>query len=431
MKEAPPPLDWKVGPALGPDASSPSASTHLAVRLWTANRTALTWSTESPLVYMVHDLVLASGGVANPKLGLVATFDRALDALRAAKRIQWAVLEFAQVRPEQCAGAAIVIYQSSELSSGSLEQITQAASSVLDQSKPPQIFVAANAGRQLQAIPGLQLQKNAWPALAAGEFERGVQELIWTTPQSYKRVQDLLKHASRKILPESQKALASEPTVDLTVPSEPTPIPVQQTRPIRIDSTAKFEPGNLEGPPEPRIEIETEEVEERSHASYWWWGFAVVGMAALAASIFLVVQPTKKSELPENTPAVQQVSPVRPEDNQPAKTEAVPTPQGNAETVQPAPSSIEQPQVPAAQSLPAPATSERPSRPAANKKVIEYQGFSEKDIPFLLRIADSKAGEGDYSEAAREYEIVLRLDPNNAAAKQGLRKVKAAGTRSE
>jgi predicted Ser/Thr protein kinase len=56
------------------------------------------------------------------------------------------------------------------------------------------------------------------------------------------------------------------------------------------------------------------------------------------------------------------------------------------------------------------------------------EGFRCSDIPDLLSAADAAAGRGDYAEARYDYGIVLRMDPHNASAHAGLRKVEQAET---
>jgi hypothetical protein len=72
-----------------------------------------------------------------------------------------------------------------------------------------------------------------------------------------------------------------------------------------------------------------------------------------------------------------------------------------------------------------PAPAAKPHRAARETDigVAEYEGFTAKQVPQLIRRADEDAGAGHYDASKREYEIVLKLQPNNTAAKEGLHKL--------
>jgi hypothetical protein len=60
-----------------------------------------------------------------------------------------------------------------------------------------------------------------------------------------------------------------------------------------------------------------------------------------------------------------------------------------------------------------------------------YDGMTQKDIPRLLQWARSDAGNGNYAKAAQEYRVILQLQPYNADAREGLRKIQVAQGRDQ
>jgi len=354
---------------------------------------------------MLADLVAASGGVPDEdsEIGLVASFEQPSQAFRAAKRIQWSVLEYSQQKPENCLGAAIAVYHASDLDRG---EAAQGIVALLEQAKPSQIFLASEAAKLLQGIPGLQLRKRAGPSLAASELEREAQELVWTTPQTQRRVQELLKQAARKVAPKTDRMVASEPTVDLAREAiRPTTAQIHATL-FRVKHPSAIEPAAMDILGDNQAAA-ADTSASKSHLL--WWLLPAVAVLAVVAGLLILAQNPKKPVLPETPASTHEAIP----NAAPARTE--PPPQ------QPA---AELPSLPAEAKTPSkPTVPERPSHPTIVAKVSDYEGFSEKDIPVLVRMAESDAGAGNYANARREYDIILHLDPNNAAAKQGSRKL--------
>jgi hypothetical protein len=70
-----------------------------------------------------------------------------------------------------------------------------------------------------------------------------------------------------------------------------------------------------------------------------------------------------------------------------------------------------------------------PPKPPNRKRPLDspstVEGFIRHDVPDLLRQADSYAARGNYRLARYEYGLVLKLDRNNAQAREGLRRLMA------
>ena len=82
-----------------------------------------------------------------------------------------------------------------------------------------------------------------------------------------------------------------------------------------------------------------------------------------------------------------------------------------------------EPRKPEPRKLEAPKIVQSPPKPAEGKPVAEYAGFTGRDVPLLLKKAESDAGAGDYAASRREYDIILHLEPGNLAARTGMSRV--------
>ena len=157
----------------------------------------------------------------------------------------------------------------------------------------------------------------------------------------------------------------------------------------------------------------------------------VVALVLVAAVIAILFRPTQVTRRPPLSQQDQAVGPVSP-DNKQSVPAALESKASEAKTQQSNPSANK----PVAKGTTAVVKPQPPVKPAAGNRVKttteipeepeishESGGFTLKDVPQLLKMAQTDAGAGDYAKAKREYQKVLSLQPNNQEAKDGLHKL--------
>ncbi len=392
-------------------------ATDIAIRLWIQDRGLRpTWKTDSVLVYMIADLVGASHGCVSEESSAVmlAHFDGSRQALVAARRIQTSILEFVACRPGERIGAAILIYPPSASSPAGFSG--EMALQALGQARPGQILLAEYSSQQLRDLPGIEIRAVPALTIVPGEWQSGLTELIWTTPEQIARLQDCV---GSEVEPQSSDNRPVDATVIVTSPSRNARQgPANEAAPPISDSFKQSSSSSL-----------TEELDDPEERPFITRTRAILGAVAVVlvvVLIFIFQRPTRVSK----PPLIQQQEQAGGVENQVKQPPATPEPE--ATTAQPAPATTK-----TRAKAPTEAAHPRtPSKPASdnqakNKKEtpeepVAYDdsgGVSQKDIPALLGMAQRDAGAGNYDKAKREYKKILSLQPGNQDAKDGLRRL--------
>jgi hypothetical protein len=440
--------------AWGADAHADA--TEIAIRLWGGPRNVpLTWKADSVLVYMIADLVGASGGrVAEASHAVMAAqFDSSRQALVAARRIQTSILEFVACRPAERVGAAILIYHpmSSDLTGFSGELVQPA----LVKAKPGQILLADNVSQRLRDLPGIEFRN---VDARTGDGQTGLLELMWTT-------QERLALLADSVVDVAEPPSGAGPAMGATLivnspgvnsPSVNSPItrrgpPIEVVPPVMgaadfvvkegsatASRRASQSPNTAQSRAPVFEELQdspgnplTEGLDEFGEQPFLTRTRVILGVVAVVlvgALIAVLFRPTNVSKRPlppqpeqtggtETTVTPPRVTEPEPEKQQPEPTTAQPQPQAKVPVV---------------------VTPRKPTKPTTdnrdkNKKppedsaepapLEEYGGYSQKDIPALLEFAKTDAGKGNYANARKEYSIILKLQPKNQDAKDGLHRL--------
>jgi len=396
-----------------PDLVAAPTATDISMRVWgSAAREGkpveLSWNVQSALVYMIADLVAASDGVvlADSQSPMVAQFETPARALKAAKQIQQAVLEFARQRPNGRYAAAIVIHGETErapVEGRGPGGTAIPGGSLLQYAKPAQVLMTEGTYEKLREMPGLRFRSLTSAGAPGSDSAVRGRELIWRTPEP---------------LPHSVEELP-----------QATQIFVQNSEPLSVkvlpmpESILEHQDGI--NPATPDLAGNELQLDQLDNVRSPWLKqslIAVGSLIVLAAVLGLLVYP-RKSAVVNHTSTIQQTAPeqvdVPPANTAPAANPPVAdTPVVNPPAVSSAPPESPKPSV-----VEDPAPTPKPPRIPRDKPAKVVSDFSAKDVPFLLRKAEQDAGAGKYDDAQREYRIVLQIDPANASAKQGLHRL--------
>ena len=381
--------------------------TDISIRLWTsaqlqAKPADLSWKTDSNLVSMIADVISAAQGTPASELrfGMSANFNGAAQALKAAKSIERSVAEFSKQRPNDCFGAAVAVHRPVELRpflEGDPGPLAPAAS-LLRQAQPGQILVSRETHDHLREVPGLQFRPLN-PDKQAGEAAGGDAEVLWTSPETYAFFATQL-----------QEAVQRRP---ILVEEENGAFDTQTTKSPDVGA-GTFSTARLSA-------IGPDEGEVSWMASHRLLVSAVAVAILALATVYAL--PAWRKRLPAANSAVNSADSrqsSKPEEA-PKELPSNPTPVA-LEPVEPvsiAPAPVVAVRKPELPKTPPPSL----SKPAEARPVGEYEGFSSRDVPGLLRRAQADAGAGDYDSSRHEYDIILHLEPGNQAAREGLARV--------
>jgi hypothetical protein len=437
--------------AVANGVSDVSSATELAIRFWglhvaeTSGR--LTWETDSVCVYMIADLVSASGGRTDEANGIMAAhFETAAQALVAAKRIQTSMLEFVAERKGDAIGVALLIYPPSTTPGGTHIEIVRG---VLAHARPGQILLSDAVARPWSDFPGFQFRA-ALIVEGSANRQPGLMELMWTNAEELSRLQDSV--VDQPAAPDGGLSMGATMMVN-----SPSAVTQHVGRGFAGDSafreiasrTAQRETVS------PQTGARSLPMADRSGANALLEGLddypkhsfftpmrVILGAAAIilvAVAVDVLYTPAPVKKIPVVMPDAynggtsasgSSAVSATPTASQPASTPGQPT---SNPAVSESPVTSQNPIVNPPKPKPFKVqgnSSKGPSDKDAKNPtspqpapVDEIDGWSKKDIPVLLSRANSAIGDGRYEDAQNAYSKILQLQPDNQAARDGLRKI--------
>jgi hypothetical protein len=379
------------------------------MRLWRTQGSAqpgeLSWKSNDPAVCLALDLIAAGQGVASSPNGrfLVASFTGIQPAILTARRLQWALLGFAESDRFAGTAAAVLLHSTPDLPA---LQADSSALLPLENATPGQILLTPNTAELLQDLPGLPLQA------VSGD---GLCELLWRASQETASRSADEDTVSKFIKLHGLEVEAPAPLQAPPVPP-PTPLPTETDRspyawPEAVDTSAPVPDAG-------------ESVRPRANPRL------LIGAACAAAIVLVVVLILAVSHRGAATPAAIAV--------QPAASTVTPSSSLVASVTQPAnvppPTGTASPQAPVTTTAPAQTTRKHQEPAQANAKPADIAksqpdepkiaaGNCDLDsnlLPKMLDQAEKSREQGNYPAALRQYRAVLACDRNNARARSGL-----------
>jgi len=386
-----------------------SQNTRLQVGLWTTPASPGESATVPPIIYpataaqMIGDLVLVTNGELHTcsETGVSATYRNARQAIVAVRHLQHLIRGFSSAGHAGSISACFSLYHAGDVPAD--DDVDPAATNRREADK---VLLLGNVCAEAKSIPGLRFKD------ATGGNPKRSGTVLELLPPVYS--------STSKLIPSSPPAPAqsSAPRLVLNTktPSQPQPPAVQARPKAAVLPTSS---------PEASLAASARRILHHLLASprSRLIGGVAAGCVALLVLGFSLKPLAKSKTASPSSPPLRKV-------DQPARTapQLVASPSyapANPTPSSPAPiapdRSKQQSQPPAKPSAAGPpkvaAATKEPAAPA-----MPMTTYSSSDISLLISRADRLAGDGHYDRAITMYRAILKQDPRNVPAQEGLKR---------